>query len=137
MKDLNKLGRELSRTIIVDNVSENFQLQPDNGIFIKTWIDDKKDTQLYDFLPILELLAKADDVREYLKRLVKNDEINCAEALKVLRAELDRPKIAQVETKKTLLNNWIPQQGKIISQTVERTQQSQVAAKEFQSQQQY
>ena len=136
VKDLSRLGRDLKNVIFIDNSPTSYAFQPFNAIPIKTWIDDKKDTQLYDFLPILELLAKADDVREYLKRLVKNDEINCAEALKVLRAELDRPKIAQVETKKTLLNNWIPQQGKIISQTVERTQQSQVAAKEFQSQQQ-
>jgi len=32
--------------IIVDNVAENFQLQPDNGIFIKTWLDDPLDNAL-------------------------------------------------------------------------------------------
>eukprot|EP00347_Sterkiella_histriomuscorum_P022565 403338002 len=36
VKDLSRIGRDLSRTIIVDNVAENFQLQPDNGIFIKS-----------------------------------------------------------------------------------------------------
>ena len=40
VKDLSRIGRDLSRTIIVDNVAENFQLQPDNGIFIKSWFDD-------------------------------------------------------------------------------------------------
>lgn len=39
-KDLSKLGRELSRTIIVDNNAENFQLQPDNGVYIQSWYND-------------------------------------------------------------------------------------------------
>jgi TFIIF-interacting CTD phosphatases, including NLI-interacting factor len=40
VKDLGNLGRDLSKTIIVDNLAENFALQPDNGIFIKTWLND-------------------------------------------------------------------------------------------------
>lgn len=43
-KDLSKIGRDLSRCIIVDNVADNFALQPENGIFIKTWYDDMEDT---------------------------------------------------------------------------------------------
>jgi TFIIF-interacting CTD phosphatase-like protein len=31
-KDLNLLGRDLATTIIVDNLSENFRLTPNNGI---------------------------------------------------------------------------------------------------------
>jgi hypothetical protein len=38
VKDLSRIGRDLSKTIIVDNIAENFSLQPMNGIFIKTWI---------------------------------------------------------------------------------------------------
>jgi len=40
IKDLSKLGRDLSKTIIVDNIAENFVLQKDSGIFISTWYDD-------------------------------------------------------------------------------------------------
>lgn len=44
IKDLSKLGRSLQTTIIVDNLAENFLLQKDNGIFIRTWYEDMTDT---------------------------------------------------------------------------------------------
>ena len=40
--------------IIVDNVPENFQFQPDNGIFITSWFDDVTDTALDELAPILK-----------------------------------------------------------------------------------
>lgn len=52
-KDLSKLGRPLSKVLIVDNKTENFQLQPDNGIYIKSWYGDSKDTALQELSPIL------------------------------------------------------------------------------------
>lgn len=52
-KDLSRIGRSLSRTLIVDNNAENFQLQPDNGIYIKSWYDDPKDTALKRLCPLL------------------------------------------------------------------------------------
>jgi len=54
VKDLSRIGRDLSKTIIVDNVAENFQLQPDNGIFIKSWFDDMTDTALTELAPLLK-----------------------------------------------------------------------------------
>mmetsp|Transcript_28821 Transcript_28821/g.28531 ORF Transcript_28821/g.28531 Transcript_28821/m.28531 type:complete len:358 (-) Transcript_28821:7-1080(-) len=70
VKDLSKIGRDLSKTIIVDNVAENFQLQPDNGIFIKSWFDDKNDTALQELAPLLkEIVEKeCDDVRDALRQ---------------------------------------------------------------------
>lgn len=53
IKDLSRVGRTLKRVIIVDNLAENFQLQPENGIMIKSWIDDPNDTALFELIPIL------------------------------------------------------------------------------------
>jgi len=58
IKDLSLLGRDLDRTLIIDNVQENFMLQPNNGIFILPWYDDPHDTSLYSLSPLLEELIR-------------------------------------------------------------------------------
>jgi CTD small phosphatase-like protein 2 len=82
VKDLSKIGRDLSKVIIIDNLPDNFKLQQNNGFFIKTWNEDMKDTQLFDFAILLKDLyeLKVPDVRiinkkikdEVLKRSKKN-----------------------------------------------------------------
>ena len=47
------LGGPLNKTLIVDNISANFRLQPENGIHIRSWYDDDDDEalgKLYAFL---------------------------------------------------------------------------------------
>lgn len=70
IKDLSRLGRDLRRMIIVDNVPENFQLQQDNGIFITSWFDDVTDTALSELGTILKDIGKrkVKDLREELRR---------------------------------------------------------------------
>eukprot|EP01017_Pseudomicrothorax_dubius_P032039 TRINITY_DN4154_c0_g1_i10.p1 TRINITY_DN4154_c0_g1~~TRINITY_DN4154_c0_g1_i10.p1 ORF type:complete len:147 (+),score=37.38 TRINITY_DN4154_c0_g1_i10:57-497(+) len=70
IKDLSKLGRDMSHTIIVDNVPENFQLQSDNGIFIRSWFNDPHDTALMELAPLLREIAgkKVLDVRDALRK---------------------------------------------------------------------
>ena len=53
-KDLSKIGRELSRIMIIDNLPDNFKLQVNNGFPIKNYIDDMKDTQIIDIGKILK-----------------------------------------------------------------------------------
>ena len=70
IKDLSRIGRDLKRMIIVDNVGENFQLQPENGILIKSWLDDPSDTALLELAPLLKEIAKkkVGDVKEALNK---------------------------------------------------------------------
>ena len=74
-KDLSKLGRDLSRVIIIDNLKENFKMQPNNGIFIKTWTNDINDVQLKDILKILKDINSFNvtDVRPIIQKM--NDDI--------------------------------------------------------------
>jgi len=85
IKDLANLGRDLSRTIIVDNITENFLLQPENGISIKSWFDDPHDTALMDLEPLLSQIVEQNvpDVRialreskELLLEAIASGEIN-------------------------------------------------------------
>ena len=69
IKDISKLGRNLKKTIIIDNIAENFQLQSNNGIFINSWESDENDTSLRDLMPVLKkvVVHKVDDVRISLR----------------------------------------------------------------------
>jgi len=69
LKDLSLLGRDLARTIIVDNVAENFQLHPENGIFARSWFDDMSDHELLDLLPLLKGKPQAEMARYRVKDL--------------------------------------------------------------------
>ena len=69
VKDLSKLGRDLSRIIIVDNMEQNYKLQKNNGITIRPfWGKDTEDSALIDLLEILIKIAEKNmDVRTGLK----------------------------------------------------------------------
>ena len=55
VKDLSKLGRDLNKTIIVDNMKQNYKNQPNNGITIRPfWGKDVEDSALVDLLDILQ-----------------------------------------------------------------------------------
>ena len=85
IKDLSVLGRDLSNTLIIDNCPGSYSFQPHNALPIDTWIDDKSDTQLYDTLPILEALKDEIDVRETLKKIVRNNKVDYKNASKILK----------------------------------------------------
>lgn len=59
VKDLSLIGRDLSKTIIVDNIRENFERQSANGIEIKTWIGDPMDRELESLAGFLRGMADA------------------------------------------------------------------------------
>eukprot|EP00826_Nyctotherus_ovalis_P009562 TRINITY_DN1252_c0_g1_i5.p1 TRINITY_DN1252_c0_g1~~TRINITY_DN1252_c0_g1_i5.p1 ORF type:complete len:417 (+),score=68.94 TRINITY_DN1252_c0_g1_i5:720-1970(+) len=88
VKDLSQLGRDLKDVVMVDNVPNCYALQPCNGIPITTWIDDRNDKELDRFAFILELFAKVDDVRDYLREVVRENELDYAEAVRLLKGEI-------------------------------------------------
>jgi CTD small phosphatase-like protein 2 len=65
------INRDLSKTIIVDNIASNFKLQPRNGVAISTWTGDPEDVSLLNLIPVLAKLAKdsVKDVRDGLETL--------------------------------------------------------------------
>ncbi len=69
VKDISRIGRDLSKMIIVDNMPQNFRLQKENGILIKTFYgEDQNDKALLELIPILIEIGKSPgkDLRESL-----------------------------------------------------------------------
>jgi len=70
VKDLTVLGRDLAKTMLVDDSPLNFGYQPDNGIPITTWMGRPgraADTELLKLIKFLETLLGQPDVRPLLR----------------------------------------------------------------------
>jgi len=73
VKDMSRLGRELSQCIIIDNSPSSYLFHPENAIPCESWYDDEHDTELLDLIPILEKMARVDNVCVYLQSIKKKD----------------------------------------------------------------
>ncbi|XP_039279521.1 carboxy-terminal domain RNA polymerase II polypeptide A small phosphatase 1 isoform X4 [Nilaparvata lugens] len=66
VKDLNKLGRDLQKVIIVDNSPASYIFHPDNAVPVTSWFDDMTDSEMLDLIPFFERLSKVDNVYSVL-----------------------------------------------------------------------
>jgi RNA polymerase II subunit A small phosphatase-like protein len=74
LKDIRKLGRPLNKTIIIDNLEENFkETSYNNGIKITTWIDQMDDRALEILSAFLKkiVLKRVEDIRILFKNFKK------------------------------------------------------------------
>ena len=59
----------MNKVILIDNCASNFELQPDNGIEIKSWYNETSDIELKRLQPLLEsvIKQKISDVRRLIQ----------------------------------------------------------------------
>ena len=77
-KDLKKLDRDMKNLIIIDNNPKSYMLNKENGVPIKTWVEDINDRELYKLIPYLLFLGneKVKDVRPFLKQVNSGNSLN-------------------------------------------------------------
>ena len=89
IKDLSKIGRDLSRTLIVDNLPQSFKYQHENGILISSFyadeVDKKDDRALIELQKILiKIYEDKEDVRlsilKYKEEIIRN--VSCLDLRK-------------------------------------------------------
>lgn len=74
VKDMSIIGRDITRACIVDNSPSSYAFQPENGIPIESWFDDKSDRCLLDLADALENIADCDNIIDTLRRYKMNGE---------------------------------------------------------------
>lgn len=75
MKDLSRMGRPMSDVIMIDNSPLSYAFQPENGMPILSWYDDRTDTKLIELIPVLKLLSEVPDVRPVLKACCSRENV--------------------------------------------------------------
>lgn len=78
LKDISRLNRDLNLTLIVDNFQENFSLQKENGIHIRGWYGDTKDTVLETLEALLLEMASSDtdNIKKFLSDSFRKNKFN-------------------------------------------------------------
>lgn len=71
LKDLHVLGRDLKKSVLVDNSPHAYSYHHDNGIPIESWYDDDGDTELLKLVGFLKRLQGVDDVRPVVREHFK------------------------------------------------------------------
>ena len=106
IKDLKKLNRDLKNLIIIDNNPKSFILNKENGIPIKTWIEDLNDKELYKLEPYLIFLGnnKIDDVRFFLKNINSGNSLDY-DKFDILIKEYNTQKEKELEIELNRINN--------------------------------
>lgn len=101
VKNLELLGRDLKRVVIVDvstmqNSPTSYMFQPNNAIPVESWYDDRNDTALMELLEDLQALAFEPDFTVSLPPLVQ-DRQNRIDIRRIQEQEIqdDAPPIAK------------------------------------------
>ena len=70
------MGRSLDRTLIIDNLAENFiHTTPDNGLWVESWYDDMEDNVMELLMPFLKdiVSSQVPDIRKIFTKSIKED----------------------------------------------------------------
>jgi len=71
VKDLSRLGRDMQRTVLIDNNHLAMLASPENSIAINDFMGDPNDAELYGAFEMLMSMKDMEDVRPFIKETFK------------------------------------------------------------------
>lgn len=91
VKDMGRVGRPLKSVMIMDNSPHSYSFNPENAIPCESWFDDYDDTELLEFIPVLQEIAlpSVDNVIVELERRKMNGVARLLESMDSSSAETD------------------------------------------------
>ena len=129
-KDLKKLDRDMKNLIIIDNNPKSYILNKENGVPIKTWVEDINDRELLRLIPYLIFLSseKIEDVRPFLRQVNSGSILNYdkfdeiinkykSDNLKLKKENSANNKLTNSNNNNNLNNNDIAKENKKINGT--------------------
>jgi len=57
VKDMGRMGRDLTKIMILDNSPHSYAFNPENAVPCETWFNDYEDTELDELIAVFEHLA--------------------------------------------------------------------------------
>ena len=84
------LGRDMKDTILIDNSPTSYMLQPECGLPILSWYDDKNDRVLVDYILLLIEMSKIHDIRDVIPKFVRNHSFDMQQAMHICAQQLQR-----------------------------------------------
>ncbi|KAG5197455.1 hypothetical protein JEQ12_008184 [Ovis aries] len=106
VKDLSRLGRELSKVIIVDNSPASYIFHPENAVPVQSWFDDMTDTELLDLIPFFEGLSQEDDVYSMLHRLCRFEAVSRSCPC-MLSLTMPREPVSELPLSEKHISDWM------------------------------
>lgn len=104
---------------MLDNSPFTYSLQNDNGIPIPSWTGNNRDSELFKLINLLEYLSEVNDVRDYLRLFIDNDQVNYVKYLSYIQKktlipeqskdQIDEYSNRNIKREKQLNNNEINQ----------------------------
>lgn len=95
----------MTDVFIIDNSPLSYAFQPENGMPILSWYDDRTDTKLIELIPVLKLLSEVPDVRPVLLGCCTRDNVYLPDKSIVMCTRIIDEQTRRKEKQKQILSH--------------------------------
>lgn len=86
------MGRDITKTIIIDNLADNYKLQIEHGLNIKNFEGDENDVELYELLGDLKAIVemKVENVKTVLPKIREKMHTRNSEGIVAIESSVNK-----------------------------------------------